>query len=75
MSKCNRDQVEWVSLEFVSISTANAAAFYFNKDVVIANCRNRVLLISKCSFSVSTATCAVFGIAPAGAAAGAAGAC
>ena len=35
MSKCNRDQVEWVSLKFVSISTANAAAFYFNKDVVI----------------------------------------
>ena len=50
MSKCNRDQVEWVSLEFVSISTANAAAFYFNKDVVIAKCRNRVLFNIKMLF-------------------------
>ena len=43
MSKCNWDQVKWVSLEFVSISTANAAAFYFNKDVVVTNWWNRVL--------------------------------
>ena len=67
MSKCNRDQVKWVSLEFVSICTANAAAFYFNKDIVVTNWWNRVLFdikmlfLSKncnvCSFRNSACRC------------------
>ena len=40
MSKSNRDQAKWISFEFVCVSTADTASFYFNKDIVIANFRH-----------------------------------
>ena len=50
MSECNRDQVEWISLKFVSVSTANTAALYFNKDIIVTYWWNRILFDIKMLF-------------------------
>ena len=41
MSKDNRDQAEWVSLEFMGVSTAYAASFNLYKNISVSQLRNR----------------------------------
>ena len=50
MSKCYRDQVKWISLEFMCICTAHTASFNFNKNVIISKWRDWIFFQFKMLF-------------------------
>ena len=56
MFQSYRDQAEGISLELMSIGTADSTALYFYEDIVVAASGIGYSLISKCSRAVRTAT-------------------
>ena len=44
MSQNQRDKPEGITLEFVGVCAADPAPFYFNKNIVVPDIRNRIFL-------------------------------